>query len=124
MNGQRVDSQTVSRRVAEFRARDDFLRALFELAERAKRGEALLPVVPPSDELTYVDGFLVWNGRPVWWSGESGSAAATTGLEGPGIVDRSLVSKPLPAPEPAHTRPSLRRWLRLRWRSLAFGEAM
>lgn len=114
----------VSRRVAEFRARDDFLSSLFEQAERAKRGEALLPVVPPSDELTYVDGFLVWNGRPVWWSGESGSAAATAGLEGPGIVDRSLVSRPLPAPEPARTRPSLRRWLRLRWRSLAFGEAM
>lgn len=108
-------SAPASRRLAEFRARDDFYKALFDQAERAKRGEALLPVVPPADELTYVDGFLVWNGRPVWWSGESSSAALTAGLNGPGLLDTSVVSRPLPEAKPHRNRPRLQRWLGLRW---------
>jgi hypothetical protein len=84
----------------ESRVRHAFYDALYDQAEQAKRGEALVPVVPPGDELTFVDGFLVWKGRPVWWSGESSNPALTEGLEGPGLVDPELVSKPLPAPKP------------------------
>lgn len=100
--------------LAEMVATQDFYRALGKQAELAKHGEASLPVVPPVEELTFVDGFLVWNGRPVWWSGESRSAAVTKGLEQPGFVDQSLVSRPVLVPErPRRRRPSLRRWLGL-----------
>ncbi|HLM68223.1 MAG TPA: hypothetical protein VK358_11880 [Longimicrobium sp.] len=109
-------SAAISLRLAEFRARDDFYKALFEQAELAKRGEALLPVVPPVDELTYVDGFLVWKGRPVWWSGGSGSTAVTASLDGPGLIDPPFLSQPAPEPQPRRAGPRLRRWFHLRWR--------
>ena len=113
MSDGRNGSGAVSRRLAEFRARDDFYRALFDQAERARRGEALLPVVPPADALTYVDGFLVWKGRPVWWSGESRSAALTAGMVDSGFMNADVISRPLPQPEPRH--PGLLRRLGLRW---------
>lgn len=96
---------------AELEAEQGFYKALGEQAERAKRGEALLPVVPPVDELTYVDGFLVWKGRPVWWSGQGGSTAVAAGLAEPGLIEPSLLARPLPEPKPRRTR--LRRWFHL-----------
>ena len=101
----------------EMCAKQDFYRALYQQAERAKRGEAPLPAVPVHSELEFTDGFLMWNGRPVWWSGESKSPALTAGLKGPGIIDPDLVSQPLAAPAPSPQRGRLRRLLglRLRW---------
>jgi hypothetical protein len=84
----------------EFRAVSGFYRSLGEQARRAARGEALPPVVPPNDELAFVGEFLVWKGRPVWWTGEPADPALTQGLEAPGLVDPELVSRPLPAPKP------------------------
>jgi hypothetical protein len=110
--------------LAETIAKQDFYRALGEQIERAERREVMFPVVPPVEELRFVDGFLLWQGRPVWYSGEGRASPAAASLDGPGFVETSVLERPLPAPEPARTRPSLRRWLRLRWRSLAFGEAM
>lgn len=83
----------------ESSARISFYRALFEQAQRARYGQALMPITPPDDELTYVDGFLVWEGRPVWWSGETANPALTKGLEGPGIINPEVISRP-PEPEP------------------------
>lgn len=82
----------------ESRARFAFYDALFDQAERAKRGEALAPEVPPGDELTFVDGFLIWKGRPVWWSGESANPSLSEGLEGPGLINPGATSRPLPVP--------------------------
>jgi hypothetical protein len=83
---------------AESRAIHGFYRALGEQARRAGRGEALLPMIPPLEELVFVDGFLVWNGRPVWWSGEPGSSAGREDLEGPGLINPEATSRPLPIP--------------------------
>lgn len=111
--------------LAETIAIQDFYRALSEQIERAKRREALLPVVPPVGELAYVDGFVLWKGRPVWYSDEARGIPAAAGTNGRGFVDESVLARPLPEPEsgPADVRPGLRRWLRLRWRALAYGHA-
>lgn len=77
-------------------------------ARRAARGEAPVPQVPPRSELRFADGWLVWNGRPVWWAGSgpdgSSSSARTTG----GVEAR-------PAPR-SPERSRLRRLLTLPWR--------
>lgn len=44
--------------------------SLVEQQRRAIRDEAAPPEVPPAQELEFVDGWLVWKGRPVWWSGD------------------------------------------------------
>jgi hypothetical protein len=117
---ERIDWQAF---LAETIAVQDFYRALGEQVERAKRREVMLPVVPPVEELTFVDGFLLWKGRPVWYSGEGRTAPAAGRMDGPGFLETSVLSRPLPGPDPPRPRRSLRRWLRLRWRALAYGEA-
>lgn len=108
---ERIDWTAV---LAETVAKQDFYRALGRQIERAGRGEVGLPQVPPVDELAFVDGFLVWNGRPVWWSGESSSAAVTERLHQPGFVEASITSPPVPVVERPHrARPHLRRWFGL-----------
>ena len=49
--------------------------------------------MPPNEELTFVNGFVVWQGHPVWWSGE---AAGSPGPEsrGPGIVNPRVTTQP------------------------------
>lgn len=101
---------------AELEAEQGFYRALAEQAERAKRGEAPLPEVPPHAELTFADGFLIWKGRPVWWSGKSASTTATQGLAGPGLVNPPVLVAPSPARTRESTRPRLHRWFGLPWR--------
>ena len=60
---------------AESIAKREFYASLIEQFECAKRGTAFLPDVPPAGELTFVNGFLVWRGRPVWWSAEGARRA-------------------------------------------------
>lgn len=98
--------------LAETVAKQDFYRALGSQCELAKRGEAVPPIVPPAVELAFVDGFLVWKGRPVWWAGASQSAAATSGMEEPGFVNADAITRPRPLPA---RRPGLLRRLGLRW---------
>ena len=107
---------------ADLRARSGFYKALVAEGRAAFLRGAELPVMPPNDELTFVDGFLIWNGRPVWYSGE-GRGTAAAGMDGPGFVETTLLAGPRAAP-PGNARPSLRRWLRLRWRALAYGDAL
>jgi hypothetical protein len=101
--------------LAEMIAKQDFYRALGRQAELARRGEAGLPIVPPTEELAFVDGFLVWKGRPVWWSGEGGPALATSGVEGPGFVNTDAITRPVPLPAPSRS-PGFLSWLGLRRR--------
>lgn len=110
--------------LAASRARQAFYKALQAESQRAFERGADLPEVPPNHELAFVDGFLVWNGRPVWWSGESRSAAVTAGLNGPGLLNRSVLAHGTPLRSPTTERPSLRRWLRRHWRALAYGHAL
>lgn len=95
----------------EFRARSAYYDFLFEQAKRVRRGEALPFQVPPGDELEFVDGWLVWNGRPVWWSGHrpAGAPAAVDGGDVPGPPELE------PLRHPVQSRPK-RRLMRLPWR--------
>jgi anti-sigma factor RsiW len=110
--------------LAASRARRAFYKALQAEAERAFERGADLPEVPPNHELTFVDGFLVWKGRPVWWSGESRSSAASAELRGPGLLNEHVLARGTPLRSPATERPSLRRWLSRHWRALAYGHAL
>jgi hypothetical protein len=66
---------------ASLRARREFYESLYAQAEGAERGEVMPPTVPPNDELTDVDGFLIWKGRPVWWSGQSSALVSQRGAD-------------------------------------------
>jgi hypothetical protein len=101
---------------ADSHARQGFYKALRDEAERAFRRGAALPVVPPNDELAFVDGFLIWNGRPVWWSGEGTTSAATSKLDRPGFVNTDMFTTPAPRPVQAQRHPGFLRWFRLRRR--------
>lgn len=51
---------------AEFHAIRSYYRCLADQAERATRGDCPAPLIPRREELAVVDGWVVWNGRPVW----------------------------------------------------------
>lgn len=90
-----------------------YLESLLEQQRRAIRGEVAAPEIPTlDDELELVDGWLTWNGRPVWWSGESASDAL------PG-VSANPTHAAAGAGAPARERPRLRRLLALPWRRAA-----
>lgn len=108
---------------ADLRARSGFYKAIVEEARDAFRRGQELPVMPPNDELTFVDGFLVWKGRPVWYSGEGRGAVAAL-MDGPGFVETGILAGAREVPHPSSGRPGLRRWLRLRWNALAYGHAL
>lgn len=95
----------------EFRARSAYFDFLFREAQRVKRGEALPFKVPRGDELEFVDGWLVWNGRPVWWSGyrPNGAPGAVDGGDEPGPP----VLEPPRDPAPPRRK---HRLMRLPWR--------
>lgn len=101
-------------------ARQGFYKALQAEAEEAYRRGTAFPIVPPNDELTFVDGFLMWKGRPVWYSGEGRGARAAAHMGGPGFVETTLLAGPREAP--AHRRSGLRRLIGA-WRALAYGHA-
>jgi hypothetical protein len=100
--------------IAMFDAEQSFYDSLLEQARRAKDGETSAPEVPDDSELRFVDGWLVWRGRPVWWSGSRVSSdpqAHPVDTREPDGTDRSV----------PHTRksPRLRRLLTLPWRRAA-----
>lgn len=105
--------------LADMHARQGFYKALVaEGRELFRRGQPL-PVMPPNDELTFVDGFLIWKGRPVWYSGE-GRGTVAANMEGPGFVETAMLAGPRETPAPAGS--GLRRLVRV-WRALAYGHA-
>lgn len=59
----RTEAQRIS---AEFRAVHAYYMCLADQAERATRGERPAPLIPRLEELQVVDGWVVWNGHPVW----------------------------------------------------------
>jgi hypothetical protein len=90
----------------------DYYESLATQAQRAMHGDAPVPAVPDRTELELVGGWLMWNGRPVWWSehrpqGESDTARAPSA---PALEQ---------AAAPARERPKLRRLLSLPWRRAA-----
>jgi hypothetical protein len=89
-----------------------YFSSLLEQQRRAIHGKDLTPVLPDSSELEFVDGWLLWKGRPVWWSGDGAgrvSATASTG-SAEACVGSSA---------PARRRRRLRRLLALPWRRAA-----
>jgi hypothetical protein len=90
-----------------------YLESLLEQQRRAIRGEVAAPDIPAlDDELELVDGWLLWNGRPVWWSGQRASDAVPAA--GANFAETSSSGG-----APARERPRLRRLLTLPWRRAA-----
>lgn len=97
---------------ARIDAEQGFYSSLGEQARRAMRGQAPVPDVPLRTELEFVDGWLVWKGRPVWWSGQRQEDGARKDAE----PRRDGVAAP---PPPSSTRPKRRRLIPLPWRRAA-----
>lgn len=89
-----------------------FYESLDEQARRAMSGEGPVPEVPERSELEFVDGWLVWKGRPVWWSGQRAGSAFPA-------MTASAADTPGGAGAPVRQRPRLRRLLALPWRRAA-----
>lgn len=87
--------------------------SLVEQQRRAIRDQAAPPEVPPAQELEFVDGWLVWKGRPVWWSGDRPDSTVENGTDHP----------PTRAPVLPHSateaRPKRRPLFRLLWQRAA-----
>lgn len=100
---------------AEFKARNEAEHAFYaSVIARARDGidhGAPPPVCPDPEELQFVDGWLVWKGEPVWWSGLS-----TDARPAPSSASTSGGST---AVSSSHARPRLRRLLGLPWRRAA-----
>jgi hypothetical protein len=106
------DSALVSRDPARLDAVVDYYASLARQAQRAMHGESPVPEVPKQWELEFVDGWLVWKGRPVWWSGQRASGASPAVTSEPADVSAVVVA-------PARERRRLRRLLALPWRRAA-----
>ncbi|HEX5869340.1 MAG TPA: hypothetical protein VFY65_02930 [Longimicrobium sp.] len=98
-------------RKARLFAEIGFYGSLLEEYRLALRGKAPFPVVPETKELEFVGGWLMWNGEPVWWSGERDVQASASPSP---VREDSAPSRP-----PAPARPRLRRLLALPWRRAA-----
>lgn len=72
---------------------------------------APVPEVPDVEELQFLDGWLIWNGEPVWWAGEGPAPVPAISSAVGGTFSAS-------APR-AGARPRLRRLLTLPWRRAA-----
>jgi hypothetical protein len=90
----------------------DFYASLASQAQRAMRGAAPIPDVPAHSEMDFIDGWLMWKGKPVWWSGERTMGAATAISASPAKASAGPAA-------PARERPRLRRLLALPWRRAA-----
>lgn len=111
---ERVSSGNGSPDSKAFRlAKFAFMQSLLEQQRRALRGEAAPPEMPaPTDQMELVDGWLMWKGRPVWWSGQRAGSAAPA-------VSASAVEVSTTTAAPVRQRPRLRRLLALPWRRAA-----
>jgi hypothetical protein len=113
---ERVRSGNGSHESKAFRlAKIAFLESLLEQERRALRGEVAAPEVPDSSELELVDGWLMWKGRPVWWSGQRVTGDAASAADQPASAPAPLATPSLAA----QTRPKRRRLLRLPWQRAA-----
>lgn len=90
----------------------DFYASLASQAQRAMRGAAPIPDVPVRSELELVDGWLMWKGQPVWWSGQRPVHDAPQVAATPASASARVEA-------PARERPRLRRLLALPWRRAA-----
>jgi hypothetical protein len=100
-------------RIARFDAVQAFYRSLEEQVERARQGKAAIPDVPPRSELEFIDGWLVWKGRPVWWSGYRPDTPSSS------VSSTSVLAAGNAMHPPGRERPKLRRLLTLPWRRAA-----
>jgi hypothetical protein len=99
-------------RKARLLAEIGFYGSLLDEHRRALHGKAPFPTVPEARELEFVDGWLLWKGEPVWWSGHRTGGTSPAARSHP-------ASAPATAAPPAHARPRLRRLLTLPWRRAA-----
>lgn len=99
-------------RKARLSAEIGYYGSLLEEHRRALHGKAPFPRVPDAQELEFVDGWLLWKGQPVWWSGEHADGLSPCAGGRPAAVPEA----PATAPRERH---SLRRLLTLPWRSAA-----
>ncbi|WP_420127545.1 hypothetical protein [Longimicrobium sp.] len=108
-----TSGQASPERIARFDAVQAYYQSLLEQVERARQGKAVIPEVPPRSELDFIDGWLVWKGRPVWWSGyrPDGASAPVSSTAAPAAGDAAHPS--------TRERPRLRRLLTLPWRRAA-----
>lgn len=99
-------------RKARLVAEIGFYGSLLEEHRRALRGQAPYPRVPEASELDFVNGWLVWKGQPVWWSGHRAGDASPPPI-------RSTSAVPAATAVPERPRLRLRRLLTLPWRRAA-----
>lgn len=111
---ERVSSSNASPDVKAFRlAKIAYLESLVEQQRRALLGDVAAPEVPArGDKMELVDGWLMWKGQPVWWSGERTEGSATAISASPAKASAGPAA-------PARERPRLRRLLALPWRRAA-----
>jgi hypothetical protein len=65
---------------ARIHAERAYYRHLYDQAVRALHQRGAVPAVPQPSELDFVDGHLIWRGRPVWPSGDDGVWVESTRL--------------------------------------------
>jgi hypothetical protein len=70
------------------------------------------PVCPDPEELQFVDGWLIWNGEPVWWAGAGPPPVSATSFSPAGGTSTGSAPSTV-------ARPRLRRLLTLPWRRAA-----
>jgi hypothetical protein len=99
-------------RKARLLAEIGFYGSLLQEHRRALQGKAPFPSIPQTRELEFVDGWLLWNGQPVWWSGHRAGRASPAARHRPAPGDAATGSA-------ARERPRLRRLLTLPWRRAA-----
>lgn len=87
--------------------------SLVEQQRRAIRDEAAPPEVPPARELEFVDGWLVWKGQRVWWSGYRSGSQAANGADHPPTRVPALPRST------GEMRPKWRHLFRLPWQRAA-----
>lgn len=98
---------------ARLMAQIGFYRSLMEQQRLAIHGRAATPELPDAAELEFADGWLLWRGQPVWWSGHRPDAEPANG------ADHSTRIAPSPPRSAAEARPRRRHLFRLPWQRAA-----
>jgi hypothetical protein len=96
---------------ARLMARIGFYRSLVEQQRLAIHGKAATPELPDESDLEFVDGWLMWRGQPVWWSGYR--------PDGANGADHPIPAEAAPPRSPAEARPRRRHLFRLPWQRAA-----